>query len=129
MTTISATKPGFRGGRSKLKEEDVRKPYGVRLSIRERHEVRYRANESGMDFSTYCRQAILNKDAPRPVPAINLEVWLALSTLAEAVVSHSKTAGRGAAQISPEQFGALRCLLKSTRLALLGIHHTGDSGK
>ena len=126
MMTISATRPSRRGGRPKLTMEDVRKAYGVRLSARERQEVRERADEAGLDFSSYCRNAILNADSPRPVPAINLEAWLELSSLADAVVSLSEHAGPARAQISPEQFGALRLLLKSTRLALLGIHHTPD---
>lgn len=81
MTTISATKPGRKGGRPKLMTEEVRKPCGVRLSELERLEVRQRADEAGLDFSVYCRNAILNSDAPRVVPTINREAWLKLSAL------------------------------------------------
>jgi hypothetical protein len=126
MMKISATKPGFRGGRPKLVPEDVRKSYGVRMSARERQEIRGLAKEAGLDFSTYCRNAILNAKAPRPVPAINLKAWLELNSLAEAVVSLSKKSHSDDAQLSPEQFDELRLLLKSTRLALLGIHHVPE---
>ena len=129
MTTISATKPGFRGGRPKLAKEDVRKAYGVRLSSRERQEVRERADEAGLDLSSYCRQAILNSGARRSVPPINLEAWLELSSLAEAVVDLAKNADSGTAQISCEQFVALNLLLKSTRLALLGVHDVFEDEK
>ena len=49
MTTTSATKRGFRGGRPKLAPQDRRKPYGVRLSKCELQQVRERAEAEGMD--------------------------------------------------------------------------------
>jgi hypothetical protein len=126
MTSILA-KSKLRGGRPKLAPEDVRKPYGVRLSEREREEVCQRAEEAGLDLSRYCRNAILNADSPRPVPPINLQAWLHLSTLAEALTgpSHIHSPAHGDDGLE-ERLDELQILLQSTRLALLGIHHTKD---
>lgn len=126
MTSISAIKSSRRGGRPKLAPEDVREAYGVRLSKREREEARHRAEEAGLDLSTYCRNAILNASSPRPVPRINREAWLQLSTLADALTVLSKTQSASIRGGSVDQFSALRVLLQSTRFALLGIHHTPD---
>lgn len=127
MTSI-VTKSNLRGGRPKLAPEDVRKPYGVRLSEREREEACLRADEAGLDLSSYCRHAILNASSPRPVPPINLQAWLHLNTLAEAIIELSRIhSGDKCDSDLVERLDALEDLLQSTRFALLGIHHTmGD---
>ncbi len=122
MTAIFATKPGRRGGRPKLRNEDVRRPYGVRLSELERLEAQERAAEAGLDLSTYCRNAILNATTPRPVPPINLDAWLELATLANTLTMLSRNDGSDLIQ----QCDDLRILLKATRMSLLGICHTLD---
>ena len=124
MTTISATKPRWSGGRPKLAKEDVRKPYGVRLSELELQEARERAVEAGIDLSTYCRNAILNAAAPRPAPpTINLEAWLELAKLADTIIRLARD--KEIEQIS-KQLTDVSILLASMRLSLLGIHETLD---
>ncbi|KKC32966.1 hypothetical protein [Devosia psychrophila] len=126
MTSILA-KSNPRGGRPKLAPEDVRKPYGIGLSIREREEAGLRADEAGLDLSGYCRNAILNASSPRPVPSINLQAWLQLNTLAEALIGLSRThSGEIGDDSLVERLGELEDLLQSTRFALLGIHYTTD---
>lgn len=122
MTTISATKPSRRGGRPTLKKEAVRKPYGIRLSELERLHTRERAAELGLDWSTYCRNAILNATTPRPVPSINLQAWLQLAQLANTLTT--LTRNHEGELIS--QLDELRDLLKSTRMSLLGIRNVLD---
>lgn len=127
MTTSSATKPGFRGGRPKLEPQDRRKPYGVRLSDRELQQVRERAEAEGIDLSAFCRQAILHPSGPRLVPAINRKTWFELSVLSNAIVSLAKKVESGCGQISPAQFDDLSLLLKATRLELMGVYYvSGD---
>lgn len=123
MTTISATKPRWGGGRPKLKKEEVRKPYGVRLSELELIEARDRAIEAGVDFSTFCRNAILKATTPRPVPPINLTAWLELATLANTIVrlSHADES-----KAIAEQLTEVGVLLASMRMSLLGLHETLD---
>ena len=121
MTTTSATKQVFRGGRPKLQAQDRREPYGVRLSARELQQVRQKAEAEGMDLSGYCRQAILGSRTQRTVPAINRKTWFELSELSEAVVNLSKQAKSGAGHPSAELLSDLSLLLKSTRLELLGV--------
>lgn len=127
MTSIPA-KSNPRGGRPKMAPEDLREPYGIRLSIRERDEACVRADEAGLDLSVYCRNAILNASSPRPVPTINLQAWLQLSTLADALIGLSRThSGNNDVHGLVERLNDLGDLLQSTRFALLGIHHTtGD---
>lgn len=122
MTTTSATKQGFRGGRPKLEPQDRRKPYGVRLSERELQQVRKRAEAEGMDLSVYCRQAILSSRTQRTVPAINRKTWFELSELSEALVTLARQAGSGAGHPSAELLRDLSLLLKATRLELLGVY-------
>ena len=125
MTTISATKPRWSGGRPKLAKEDVRKPYGVRLSELELLEAHGRAVEAGTDFSTYCRNAILNAAAPRPAPPpINLEAWLELAKLADTIV---RLAADNEIEPISGQLTKVSILLASMRLSLLGIHETMDN--
>ena len=126
MATISATKRGFRGGRPKLGAQDRRKPYGVRLSVRELQQVRQQAEAEGMDLSGYCRQAILGSRTQRTVPAINRKTWFELSELSEAVICLSKHAKSGTGHPSAELLRDLSLLLKSTRLELLGVYHVQD---
>lgn len=123
MTTISATKPRWSGGRPRLKKEEVRKPFGVRFSELELMEARERAAEAGLDFSTYCRNAILNAAAPRPVPPVNLKAWLELAGLANTIVSLAREE-----ESTPilGQLTALSILLTSMRMSLLGLHETLD---
>jgi predicted DNA binding CopG/RHH family protein len=126
MTTTSATKRGFRGGRPKLEPQDRRTPYGVRLSKRELQQVRERAEAEGMDLSVYCRQAILSSRTQRTVPAINRKTWFELSELSEAVVSLAKQATSDVGQPSGELLRDLSLLLKATRLELLGVYHVQE---
>lgn len=123
MTKISATKPRWGGGRPKLKEEEVRKPRGVRLSDLELLEAQARASDAGVDFSRFCRNAILNGAMPRPVPPINLEAWLELATLAKTI---DKLARDDESKALAQQLTEVRVLLVSMRMSLLGLHETSD---
>lgn len=126
MTTTSATTKGFRGGRPKLESQDRRKPYGVRLSERELHQVRERAKSEGMDVSTYCRQAILNSRPRSVVPAINRRAWFELSALSDAVVRLARQPERGHSPQDAELLEELCRLLKATRLELMGVPQFQD---
>jgi len=123
MTKISASKPRWGGGRPKLKKEELRKSHGVRLSELELIEAHDRAAEAGVNFSRFCRNAILNATTPRPVPPINLKAWLELAALAKTIDTLARDdEGKTLAQ----QLTEVRVLLVSMRMSLLGLHETPD---
>lgn len=123
MTKISATKPRWGGGRPKLKKEELRKSHGVRLSELELIEAHDRAAEAGVNFSRFCRNAILNTTTPRPVPQINLKAWLELATLANTIV---RLARDDESEAIAKQLTEVGVLLASMRMSLLGLHETLD---
>lgn len=128
-SNLPTTKTSGRGGRPQLSPDDKRKAYGVRLSARERAEATQHAADQNMEFGVYCRMAVLQRASPRPVPRLNLEVWHRLSGLADAIESLASDGrhDRAGDDRVLAKLEELDGLLRSTRLALLGIHDVPDN--
>lgn len=127
MSNNIATKAGRKGGRPKKALDDLRKAYGVRLTAKELREAQQRARESNLPFAVFARNAILSADSPRPVPHINFEVWLELKQMGDALVRLGALARIEDDILAAMEIDRLQALLRSTRLALLGIHErVGD---
>lgn len=112
------------GGRPKLSADEKRVPYGVRLSARERSEAEQQAADQGVEFSVFCRAAILGQAISLPVPKINREAWNQLSGLAETIEDLLRAAGADGSSdsILIKKLVETDEILRSTRLAVLGIH-------
>lgn len=119
-----------RGGRPKVDPEAIRKPYGVRFTKDELLEARQGAAEARVQFSDYCRSAILGARTPRQVPPANLTLWAEASRMSDVVstLTHQLEDRPVTGADLLAEVRTLSALIQRARLELLGVEILpGDS--